>query len=78
MCVPPCRLNKNYNMSSLFAFRETDMRWDRMCAYDKEHPEEKPQTIGEHLARLNKFGFDLVNTPSEREKRIKGMITVTK
>lgn len=52
--------------------RETDRRWDRMVAYGKAHPEEKQETVGQHLAHVRRFGFDTKTEPSSRELNIRG------
>ncbi len=43
-----------------------------MVAWQEAHPEEKPETMGDHLRIMNKFGFDMHVKLTEEQKKIKG------
>lgn len=65
-------LNLYTQVDPLEKQRETDRRWDRMVAYGKAHPEEKQETVGQHLAFVRRFGFDTNKELSSRELNIRG------
>ncbi len=43
-----------------------------MATYQEQHPEEKPNTMYEHVKFINKFGFDIPEELTPAQKKMKG------